>query len=162
MLQGGLGTLPLAPLADVPPETLLEVIRRMDARIDAETSAGEAEELWAAVYLLMGLRYAPSLARQLLQGVRNMRESATYQAILEEGAAIGEARGEARGRVEGEVRGKVEEARDVLLRLGRQRFGPATEDVRSAIETLADVDRLNRLIDRLLVVESWDELLIEP
>ncbi len=51
----------------------------------------------------MGLRYAPSLARQLLQGVRNMRESATYQAILEEGEAIGEARG------------KVEEARDVLF-----------------------------------------------
>ncbi len=59
----------------------------------------------------MGLRYDRALIEQLLQEVRGMKESVTYQAIVEEGVA--------KGREEGVVKGRMEEARRILFRLGR-------------------------------------------
>lgn len=148
LLTGGLGTLPLAAVERA---RLPEVIRRMDARITEEVSAGEAKTFWMSTSLLMGLRYPFDFIGTLLQGVKNMdlRESSTYQAILAEGEAIGEAKGEAKGEA------------NALLRLGGRRFGTPSATVRAAITTMIDVSRLNRLIDRLLEVESWDELLAE-
>ena len=61
------------------------------------------------------------VASKLLGGVRAMKESSTYQAILEEGAKLGEARGEAKG--------KVEEAKAILLRQGSRRFGSPQAEV---------------------------------
>jgi predicted transposase YdaD len=95
-----------------------------------------------STYLLMGLRYRPAVAAQLLQGVRAMKESSTYQAILAEGEAVG----------------RAEEARKVLLLLGGKQFGPPDPQVRAAI-TAANLERLERLTERLLDVSSWDELL---
>ena len=45
----------------------------------------QSAKLWTATCLLMGLRYEKSFASQLLEGVQNMKESTTYQAILREG-----------------------------------------------------------------------------
>jgi predicted transposase YdaD len=143
VLTGGLGTLPLAPLADVTRPELPGVIRRMEERISQEASPGEAGQLWTATFVLMGLRYSRSLARQLLEGVRAMKESVTYQAIVEEGIEEGRAR----------------EARAMLLRQGNKRFGPPSESVRTALEAISDIERLELLGERLLDVESWDELL---
>jgi predicted transposase YdaD len=151
VLAGGLGTLPLAPLADVSPSVLPDVIRRMEERISQEVSPAEAGLLWTATYVLMGLRYSPELATQILQGVRAMKESATYQAIIEEGRV--------EGREEGRVEGRVEEARAILLRQGTKRFGPPTPQAQAALETITAIDRLELLSERLLDVESWDELL---
>ena len=50
-----------------------------------------APDVWQATYILMGLRYPIEVARRLLQGVMSMRESVTYQAIVQEGA-LAEAR----------------------------------------------------------------------
>src|SRR5205823_11174595 len=90
ILSGGVGTLPLAPLADVLPEALPAVIARMDERLAAEPAPQQAE-LWAATYILMGLRYPADIAARVLREVRAMRESSTYQAILAEGEAKGKA-----------------------------------------------------------------------
>src|SRR5579871_2239564 len=100
---GRLAALPLAPIADVAPEQLPEVIMRMEYRIDTETEPGERGSLWTAAYLLMGLRYERRLIHRLLKGVRGMKESTTYQEILEEG--------EAKGIEKGIERGKTAEAR---------------------------------------------------
>jgi predicted transposase YdaD len=139
ILSGGLGTLPLAPLADVPRERLPEVIRRMDERLNQEAPPAEAAKLWTSTYILMGLRYAPALTAQLLQGVRAMRESSTYQAILDEG--------------------RTEEAKRILIRLGSKRFGPPDAVTRSAIETIVSIDRLEKLTEQLQDTSSWEELL---
>jgi hypothetical protein len=68
-----------------------------------------------------------------------MRESDTYQAILDEG----------------EVRG----LQHTLLRLGRKRFGEPDESVRQAVLGITDLERLARLTEDLLDVSSWQELL---
>ncbi|TVS20571.1 MAG: hypothetical protein EA424_03315 [Planctomycetaceae bacterium] len=72
-----------------------------------------------------------------------MRESVTYQAILEE------------GREEGGIR----ELHRMILRQGRVRFGEADEAVRQQIEAIRDIDRLEDLTERLVIVSSWDELM---
>ena len=139
VLAGGLGTLPLAPLADISREALPGVIRGMDDRLSREAPPAEAAMLWTATYVLMGLRYSPGAARQLLQGVRVMRESSTYQAILDEG--------------------RLEEAQAIVLRQGRKRFGPPDARTSAAIESITDLERIEQLSERLLDVSSWDELL---
>src|SRR5262249_3956733 len=85
ILSGGLGLLTLAPRSDVDPAVLPAVIQRMDQRFRQETSPEEAGILWTAADVLMGLRYPRALVSQLLQGVHGMKESVTYQAIVEEG-----------------------------------------------------------------------------
>jgi predicted transposase YdaD len=141
VIAGALGTLPLAPIAAVTEDTLPAVIRRMDNRIQAEASPREAATLWAATYLLMGLRYSPEIAEQLLRRVRDMRESSTYQAILTEG--------------------RIEEAQTILLRQGRKRFGPPDAHVQATLESINNRERLEALSERLLDVSTWDELLAD-
>jgi uncharacterized protein DUF4351 len=139
VLAGGLGTLPLAPLADVPEAKLPDVLQRMEDRIGREAAPDEAGLLWTTSFVLLGLRCSKQAVLRLLQGVRGMRESTTYMAIIEEG--------------------RMEEAKAILLRLGERRFGPPSAEARAAIEALTDLERLEALTDRLLDVESWDELL---
>ena len=68
-----------------------------------------------------------------------MRESSTYQAIIEEG--------------------QVEGIRKTLFIQGAKRFGPADTSTRRRIESINSVERLERLSERLLDVSTWDELL---
>jgi predicted transposase YdaD len=97
----------------------------------------------------MGLRYPPEVAEQLLRGVREMRESSTYQAILTE------------GREEGRMEGRVVEAQTILLQMGQKRSGPPDPRVQTAIEAIGSREHLERLSLRLLDVSSWDELMAD-
>jgi hypothetical protein len=137
-LVGGLGTIPLAPLSGVSLDALPSVIHRMEERLTREAPPADAAKLWAATYILMGLRFPAAFAGQLLKGVRVMKESTTYQAIL------------------------ADEAKRIMLRQGTKRFGPPHARTRAAIEAITDVDRLEQLTERLLDVSSWDELLATP
>ncbi|WP_309715634.1 DUF4351 domain-containing protein [Armatimonas sp.] len=65
-------------------------------------------------------------------------------------------RGEEKGRTEG----RVAEARTVILRLGTKRFGAASPESEAVLEA-ADIVRLEIFVERLLEVESWQELLAE-
>ena len=76
-----------------------------------------------------------------------MRESVTYQAILEE------------GRVEWEARGRAEGERRLLLLLGEQKLGPAPSAIRARLEAIDQVERLEDLGRRLLSAPSWEALL---
>jgi predicted transposase YdaD len=150
LLTGGLGLVALAPLSDEAPAEIDRVIGRMDDRFRAEAETAEANDLWVAGSLLMGLRYPRELIRQILERVRAMKESVTYQMILEEG--------EAKGRAEG----AIEEARHAVLDLGQERFGEPPEEVRAAVMAMSDLGRLRTLTRRLVVVSDWAELLATP
>jgi hypothetical protein len=141
-LKGGLGTLPLAPLSDVAEADLPAVIERMDQRLRNETTPDEAGVLWTAADVLMGLRYPRSLIEQLLRGIHTMKDSVTYQAIVEEGV--------------------VKARQEDLLRLGRKRFGSSSESIEMSLRAITDPDRLARLVDRLLDATTWQELLATP
>jgi hypothetical protein len=49
-----------------------------------------------------------------------------------------------------------------LLQLGRRRFGEPNPDTEAALRGVADPERLARLVDTLLDVSSWEELLATP
>lgn len=71
-----------------------------------------------------------------------MKDSVTYQAIIEEGA----------------IRG----AQDVLLRQGRKKFGVPDKQTENTLRGITDLERLNYLSEQLLDVATWAELLAAP
>lgn len=155
LLAGDLAMLPLAPVSRVSEAVLPAIIRRVDERIEHEADPNEAGELRAATGLLLGLTHSGERLKTLLQGLRGMRESATYQMIRDEGRVEGRIEGREEGRAEGELR----EARRMLDRLGAKRIGPMSAEIRARIESINDLDRLEELADRLMAVSSWEELL---
>jgi predicted transposase YdaD len=139
-LTGGVNLVPLAPLTSVSENDLPTLVRRMYRRISAQPRP-EALKLWTATYLLMGLCYSEEIVSQLLEGVLDMQESTTYQAILRE------------GRVKGE--------QQLLVRLGTKRFGKPDAATLAAVEAIRDVERLEALGERIVDpdVRDWAELL---
>ncbi len=88
-----------------------------------------------------------------------MRDSTTYQAILEEGRAEGLTEGRIEGRTEGVSLGRMEEARRILLRLGRKRMGEPDATIEAIVRATNDLKRLELLVERIFDVKSWPELL---
>jgi predicted transposase YdaD len=170
LLAAGLPVLPLAPVSDVSPERLPEVLAAVATRLKREAAPALQETLWAATKLMMGLNYPDERIEQLVKGVddmilgiRGIEESSVYQSIFAKGKAEGKAEGEAKGKAEGEAKGKAEGKAEgiaeTLLRVGAARFGAPNEQVETAIIALSDRERLLRLVDRLNNASSWDELL---
>jgi predicted transposase YdaD len=83
-----------------------------------------------------------------------VRQSSTYQGILEEGRI--------EGRVEGRTEGEVAEARKLLRLLGADAFGPPDAQTAAALERLNDLARLEELLRRVRTTGSWQDLLEPP
>ncbi len=161
ILAGDVATLPLAPISQLSTAELPRVIERIAKRFESDANPGDIGDLWAATYVLMGLVYPESVAKTLLQGIRVMKESATYQAILREGKAEGKAEGNAEGQAEGQAVGQDEEAKRILLLQGSKRFGQPKAAIKTKIEKIANLARLEHLIDRVLDAKSWSDLMSE-
>jgi hypothetical protein len=97
------------------------------------------QRLKTAALLLSGLRFGKEQALAIFQGVVAMRESSTYQMILDVGRAEGIQRS--------------------ILLLGSEKLGEPDEAARRALAAIADLDRLDRMLKRVLRVAAWDELL---
>jgi predicted transposase YdaD len=104
--------------------------------------------------VLLGLRYSSELSAQLFRGVVSMKESSTYQAIVEEGRAEGIARGKAEG--------AIAEAKKVLRLQGEQAFGAPDAATLAAIERLNDLERLEDLLKRVRTADGWADLAGRP
>src|SRR5205814_903370 len=99
-----------------PPTGLQGVVDRLVERITREAAAGEVPELLSAATILVGLRVPRELGVQLFRGVRGVRESSTYQAILDEG--------------------REDALKKVILRQGRLKFGAAGPAVEAGIQAI--------------------------
>lgn len=139
LLAGGLGLLPLAPLADEAKGAMAEVMARLSERIQQEIPDQEtAGVLWTVTSVLMGMRYQPKEVLPYFSKGSAMKESTTYQAIVEEG----------------EVKG----IRETLLLLGGKKLGAPEKDISAALANITDIAKLRAMTERLLDVESWQEL----
>ncbi|MFM9962889.1 MAG: hypothetical protein ACKV2Q_16895 [Planctomycetaceae bacterium] len=148
LLSLGIGVLPLVPVSKVTRAEIPGLVSRMAERFHDEVSPAVAAELWTATFVLVGLRYDRVFAEAILRGVRNnMKESSTYQLIVEEGLAEGLAKGFVKARAED------------ILRICTKRLGKPNRKVRESILAICDEARLDKLLDRVLDVESWAELL---
>ncbi|HTU89189.1 MAG TPA: hypothetical protein VMF69_03740 [Gemmataceae bacterium] len=155
LLSGGLALLPLAPISAVTEAELPGIIKRMERRLGGRHGRKQAPLLWGAAYILLGLRHSPALAAQLFRGVMSMKESSTYQAILEEGRQ----EGRQKGLVEGRSEGAVAEAKKVLRLWGDDSFGAPNARTATAIERINDLAQLEDLLRRVRSAASWQELL---
>jgi hypothetical protein len=147
LLAGALGTTPLAMLVALPPgvalpDALTAVAQRLIERLEREAPPDQARQLLTAAFLLTGLRVKRDVALHVFRGVRAMRDSDTYLAILEEGEEL--------------------RARKDILRLGAKRFGAADATIAARLETITGLARLDRIVDRLLDATSWQDLLDTP
>jgi hypothetical protein len=59
----------------------------------------------------------------------------------------------------GESQGLVKEAQSVILRTGAKKLGIVFETVTAATGAITLHDRLERMIDRVLDANDWDDLL---
>jgi predicted transposase YdaD len=160
ILEGEAKLLPMAVLADVPRADVPAVIERIDARLAREMPVATAERIVAAALVLAGLRLDEDEIDEL-RGRLRMTNFATESSYVRLLLREGREEGLKEGIEEGLRLGQLGEARRLILRLGRVRFGPPAEATRQTIETLTDLDRLEQLSERLLDVSSWDELLAE-
>jgi predicted transposase YdaD len=148
LLTGGLGRLALAPISAVSEAELPGVVREMKRHVAHVRDRGRLGRWWTAVYVLMGMRYQDALVEQLLQGVLDMEESTTYQAIIRKGVA------------EGLAKGALQEARKMVLQLGQRHLQtPAPANLQARLEEMQDLDQLEQLILRVTQLRSWDDLL---
>jgi predicted transposase YdaD len=152
ILVGGLGILPLAPLVDASQPQLPAVVKKMKRRLENEATPDEDASIWTATYVLMGLRYSRQFAAELLRGVRTMKDSVTYQAIVEEGLAEGRAEGRAEG---------LKAMREVLFEMGTKRFGKPDRKTAKLIDSIDELGQLKRLTERILDADDWKDLLRE-
>lgn len=146
LLQGGLGLLPLAPVTEPDEAKLPRLVRQMESRLNKE-GGHLVNDLWAATFVLLGLQHDEAVVESILRGVRAMKESVTYQAILREGKA------------EGKAEGALSEARKLLIRLGGRTLGEPDGSIRQTIEELSSLENLENLIEDIQEVETWEELL---
>jgi hypothetical protein len=147
LLAGPLGTAPLAMLGALPQDVplvdaLTLVAQRLIERVEREAAPDRARKLLTASFLLAGLRVQRDLARQVFRGVRAMRDSDTYMAILEEG--------------------REEQAKEDIRFLGQERFGPPDAAVVARLDAISDLARLNRIFVRSLKAANWEDLLNTP
>lgn len=138
LMAGSLGTVPLALLTDDAAPRLPELVARFADRVARDVpGTDEASLLLSCGYILLGLRYDKAVAESLFRGVQKMRESSTYQAILDEGRV--------EGRVEGQTRERLRALRslqDNLIAMLGDRFGKLDPALEARIRASTEDDRL--------------------
>lgn len=124
---------------------------RFTERVSREApDQNTANLLSSCCFILLGLRYDKEVIRTLFKGVRQMRESSTYQSILDEGRD----EGLTRGRVEGLVSARQED----LLALLHERFGSVAPEIQAKVLANSDPIRLQAALRQVLRIASPNEL----
>lgn len=71
-----------------------------------------------------------------------MHESDTYLAILDEG--------------------QEKHAKKAVILVGEERFGSPPQEVKSRLENITDLERLDRMLRHAVKAANWDEILQTP
>lgn len=147
LLAGPLGAAPLAVLGSLPERAdliqgLTGIAQRLIERLEREAESRQKKLLLTAAFVLTGLRLRRNQALQVFAGVRAMRGSDTFQAILDEG--------------------RETEARRLIRRLAARTLGEPDEPTVTRLEGITDIERLERIFDRAMEASSWQDLLDTP
>ena len=66
-------------------------------------------------------------------------------------------KGKEEGLIEGKIEGKIEQARAIILRLGRKRIGEPDAETLEKLESIQNVERLEEIFDQMITATSWNE-----
>ena len=150
ILAGGMGSLPLAPLSARELDQIPIIVERLKERVDPAAVTAEISELWTSAAVMARVGFPWELIKHCFGGITAMRESSTIQAFIEEGRR--------KGLQEGLEEGRAGEARRIILFLGPMRFGAADDDVKTRLDEIQNLERLEDMIKRILIASNWDEL----
>jgi hypothetical protein len=140
LASGGWGLFPLAILCDDAEGQLPTLIDRMAKRLQTEVADLEKMSmLWEATAIISNMRYEPKLIVPLMRKVMTMVKMEDFKPYNDYFTATG--------------------IRETLLALGEKRFGVPDAQTLEALESITELDPLRRMRDRLLDVNSWQELL---
>ena len=143
ILAGGLGALPLALLTNDARGRLDELIDRLDHRLrEPDVEDITRRMILTSSYILLGLRYDEGVFREAFLRASGMKESSSYQAILQEGRREGRKEGWQEGRQEGQLQA----LRDALTDILGDRFGPPPAALTAAIAAASDAMELRTAI----------------
>jgi len=154
---------PLALIADAPETEVPALLTRASDRIRHEANVETGDRLMTAIGFLLQLRYGAMTAEEMIRKVPNILDLGPFRTFLEEGLAKGRAEGraeaQAEARAEGRAEGRAECIREMILDLGRKKFGEPTVEQTSVLSATTDFDRLKSLSEKLLDATTWEELL---
>jgi hypothetical protein len=151
LLAGPLALAPLATIADVPFDSIPEVIREVAVRAHRESDPATTDRLITAIGLLLRLRYGPMTASDLLSRFPEIPEMEPFKQFTDKGLI--------EGRDEGRDKGLIEGLQLSVEILGRERFGEPQAEQVAGLKSILETDRLERLLKKALTVRSWEELL---
>ncbi len=151
-LNAGLGLAPLAVLTDEAAGNLEAAFRRFDQRLKQPDVPGNVAEVVSGLALVLsGMRYDEDLIRAIYGRLdMTLEDSTTYQWILK--------KGQAEGRAEGEIK----EARNLVRKAGTHKFGAPPPATVAALDSVADRERLERMLLAAFDAAGWDGLLATP
>ena len=145
-----------------------QLLREIAQKIDQIPELNTRKTIAAATYVLAGLVLEENIVKQILR--RDiMRDSVTYQAILQEGRQEGEIKGrqegeikgrkqgEIKGRKQGEIKGRKQGLITIVLRLLTHKFGNLPPNVHTQVMRLK-IARLESLAEAILDFESLADL----
>jgi hypothetical protein len=140
-LSAGVGLAPLALLTDEADANLPAAFVRFRDRLQAAAApATVTGSVFGSAMVLSGLRYHDTRMAEVIETMAvNMEESSVYQWILRKGLS--------------------QQAQATILRQGTRRFGTPDEHTSAAIRAIQDVDRLDRMTDRIPDATGWADLL---
>jgi predicted transposase YdaD len=156
-LSSGIGVLALAPLGKIKEDQIPELIDKIRVRVDRELDAAERANFWTGLGMLLGLKFSLTRAEKILEGIGDLKESIFTHSVV---AQMLINKGLEKGREEGREEGRAQEARKFLLRILARRFASVAAELRSAVESIAEVESLERLIE-IAIDESDVEVLLE-
>ncbi len=147
-LRAGPGLAPLAVLTnEAAADTATAFGRLRDRLREPDVPGNVAGVLGGLAAVLCGMRYDDDVIREAERMIDDiLKDSRTFQLWLKRG----------------EAQGKVDEARQLLIRLGTQRFGPPSVAVETALAAAIDRERLERMVLAALDAAGWDDLLSTP
>ena len=152
------GMLPFAILVKNDNKELL--LQAIALKIDQIPELNTRKTIAAATYVLAGLVLESNVIKQILRR-DTMRESVTYQEILQEGRQEGVLKGWQEGRQEGVLKGRQEGRKQglvaVVLRLLTRKFGTLLPKIHTKVARLK-IDRLENLAEAILDFETVADL----
>lgn len=155
LLASGPGAAPLALLTDEAKGQLRKIVSGIDARMRSDNASERSRKLvLTSSFILLGLRYNKDEIHDAFLGVQGMKESTTYQAILEEGRE----EGLEKGREEGREEGRLASRRETLIAVLEERFPEVPAELRARIEQVQDVSQLFAAIRRAARITRIEDL----
>jgi hypothetical protein len=140
-LSAGVGLAPLALLTNEADANLAAAFIRFRDRLQAAAlPATVTRSVFGSAMVLSGLRHHDTRMAEVLETMAvNTEESSVYQWILR--------------------KGRIQQTHAIILRQAARRFGTADEPTSAAVRAIQDVDRLDRMTDRIPDATGWADLL---